>query len=104
MGLALDDFKKAIQINSNDAIAYYNRGLLYQNQKKWELALSNFNKAIQINPNYASAYNNRGLTYLRKVDKRKAITDLQQAAQLFQAQGDTKSYEMIQDLLKQLQG
>ncbi|MFM6878786.1 MAG: tetratricopeptide repeat protein, partial [Microcystis panniformis] len=42
---------------------YYNRGILYYNQQKYELALDDYNKAIELNPNHAGAYYNRGLLY-----------------------------------------
>ena len=54
--LALADYNKAIQINPEDAAAYYNRASLYSDQKKWDLALADYNKAIQINPEYTKAY------------------------------------------------
>ncbi|WP_043997703.1 tetratricopeptide repeat protein, partial [Microcystis aeruginosa] len=52
------------------AVWYYNRGILYYNQQKYDLALSDYNKAIEINPNYAEAYYNRGNLYsdLQKYD------------------------------------
>ncbi|MHC5917296.1 MAG: tetratricopeptide repeat protein, partial [Nostoc sp.] len=60
-------------------------------------------KAIAINPQDAEAYGNRGLLYLNKEDKQKAVQDLQQAAQLFQAQGNTAAYETVINILKDLQ-
>ena len=46
----------------------------------------------------------RGLVYLEKGDKQKAIEDLQQAAKLFQAQGNSAGYEQVMNTLKKLQG
>ncbi|NJO62094.1 MAG: serine protease [Richelia sp. RM2_1_2] len=93
---------KAIDLNPRAAF-YMNRGNIYYEQKKWELALADFNKAIDINPTFANAYNNRGVLYLEKGEKQKAIPDLQQAAQLFQAQGNTAGYDQAMNLLKSLQ-
>jgi tetratricopeptide (TPR) repeat protein len=61
-------YSKMIEINPNNAKAYYNRGLLYKHLEKYELALADYNKTIEINPNLAEAYCNRGLLYrhLRK--------------------------------------
>ena len=100
--LALADYNKAIAINPDFAQPYSNRGVLYVNLKKWELALADWNKAIAINPDFAQAYINRGLLYYQIGDKQKAIENLQRAAQLFLAQGDTASYEQIMNLLKGL--
>ncbi|MHC5937082.1 tetratricopeptide repeat protein [Nostoc sp.] len=100
--LALADYNKFIAINPQDADAYNNRGNVYSHQKKWELALADYTKAIAINPQLAEAYANRGVLYLNKEDKQKAVPDLQQAAQLFQAQGNTAAYETAINILKDL--
>ena len=101
--LALTDFNKTIAINPQYALAYTNRGNLYSQQKKWDLALADFNKAIAINPQLPLAYGNRGFVYANMGNKQKAIQDFQQAAQLFQAQGNTAGYELTINVLKELQ-
>ncbi|BAZ29590.1 tetratricopeptide repeat protein [Cylindrospermum sp. NIES-4074] len=100
--LALADYTKAIEINPEDATAYNFRGNFYQKQKKWDLALADYNKAIEIDPEDATAYIGRGWFYYIRGDKQKAIQNLQQAAQLFLAQGDTANYELISNLLKNI--
>ncbi|MEH1931676.1 tetratricopeptide repeat protein [Nostoc sp.] len=101
--LALADFTKAIAINPEDAEAYVHRGDIYSDQKKWELALADYNKAIAINPQYALAYLSRGMVYLNNGEPQKAVPDLQQAAQIFQAEGNTDAYERVINILKELQ-
>jgi tetratricopeptide (TPR) repeat protein/S1-C subfamily serine protease len=101
--VALVDYNQAITIDSQSAEAYFYRGRIYYEQKKWDVALADFSKAININPQSAQAYGMRGVVYTIKGDKPKAIQDLQQAAQLFQAQGNTAGYEVVINLLKQLQ-
>nr|WP_300004904.1 tetratricopeptide repeat protein [Anabaena sp. AL09] len=91
-----------IKINPNDANAYNNRGLVRYKLGDKPGAIDDFNLAIKINPNDANAYGNRGLVYYQLGDKQKAIENLQRAAQLFLAQGDTASYEQIMNLLKRL--
>ncbi|MDB9386653.1 tetratricopeptide repeat protein, partial [Microcystis aeruginosa] len=51
------------QGNNQDAIGYYNRGVGYIQQEKYDLALAEFTKAIELDPNYTEAYNNRGFLY-----------------------------------------
>ena len=53
---------KAIKINSNNALAYYDQGTIFHQLEKFEFALKSFNKSIQINPNYSRAFYNRGNT------------------------------------------
>ncbi|MHC5855278.1 MAG: tetratricopeptide repeat protein, partial [Nostoc sp.] len=62
-----------------------------------------FNQALQINPNLADAYGNRGLAEYALGDRKNAINDLEQAASLFQRQGDTLRYKQTQALLEQIQ-
>jgi tetratricopeptide (TPR) repeat protein len=50
LDLALADWKKAIVLNPNFALAYYNRGLVYKDHGKLDLALVDYNKAIALNP------------------------------------------------------
>ena len=72
---------KAIDIAPRAAF-YNNRGILYAEQKKWDLALADFNKAIQINPNHASAYNNRGIFYNEQKKWDLALADFNKAIQI----------------------
>ena len=67
-------------MNSNDSDAYFNRGIAYYRQGKYELALIDFTKVIEISPQDAGAYSNRaycycklGRTELAKADEEKAI-------------------------------
>jgi tetratricopeptide (TPR) repeat protein len=99
---AIDDYNLAIKINPNYASAYNNRGLVRYKLGDKPGAIDDYNLAIKINPNLAQAYGNRGLVYYQLGDKQKAIENLQRAAQLFLAQGDTASYEQIMNLLKRL--
>ncbi len=66
-------------------------------------AYADFNLALKINPNLADAYGNRGLAEYALGDRKSAITDLQQAASLFQQEGDTQRYQQTQTLLQQIQ-
>jgi tetratricopeptide (TPR) repeat protein len=67
-----------------------------------EIPINDYNPAIKFNPNLAQAYGNRAYIYYQLGDKQKAREDLQQAAQLFMAQGNTALYEKAMALLKGL--
>src|SRR5689334_1148404 len=66
----------------NQAIAYYNRGIGYQNRKDYELALKDYDQALRLRPNYSSAFNNRGNVFqsLRKYER--AVQDYDQATRI----------------------
>ena len=75
------------------------RGLVYFQQKQWDLALADYNKALEINPNQAEAYMGQGLLYFSTEQLPKAITNAEKAAKLYSQQGDTMSYQKAQQLL-----
>ena len=60
---ALDDYSIAIKIDPEFAIAYYNRGVIYNYREEMSKALDDFTTAIKINPKLTIAYKSRGFTY-----------------------------------------
>ncbi len=98
----LAEFDREIQLNPNDADAYYNRGnLKYTKLKDPQGALADFDRAIQLNPNLAYAYNNRGILKKDKLnDTQGALADLNQAARLYQQQGNNQNYHRTVNLLR----
>jgi len=60
---AINDFTSAININSNEYIPYYNRGLSYMMLGNYQRAIEDYTKALQLNPNSADIYINRGISY-----------------------------------------
>ncbi|MBV6621953.1 MAG: tetratricopeptide repeat protein [Rivularia sp. (in: Bacteria)] len=64
------------------ALFYDSRGILYRNQKKWDLALADYNQAININPEDASVYINRGNLYKDKKKWDLALADYNKAIQI----------------------
>ncbi len=76
--LALADFNRVIELNSEDSDAYYNRGLTNKNQKNYDAAIRDYSRAIKLNPRYVDAYNNRGNVYGHKGDYKAAIIDFNQ--------------------------
>ena len=50
-----DEYKKEIEINPYYDNAYYNLGLLYWQEKRYDEAISNWKKTLEINPNYPVA-------------------------------------------------
>jgi tetratricopeptide (TPR) repeat protein len=73
---------EAIEDSSNDAVAYFNRGVAYYFKRQYDRAIENYNKAIQLNPNLAEAYVTRGVAYKHKGQLDKARSDFQTACNM----------------------
>ncbi len=56
-------FQRAIESDSNDAIAYNHLGIIKRLQGQFDSARQTYQKAIQIDNKYASAYLNLGILY-----------------------------------------
>jgi tetratricopeptide (TPR) repeat protein len=92
-----------LRINPNDALAYYDRGIVRVRLGEFQGAIADYSEALRINPNSAAAYQNRGVARRESGDKPGAIQDFQKAADLFQQQGDKDSYEKAINILRRLQ-
>jgi Flp pilus assembly protein TadD len=56
-------FSHAIAVTQNNALAYYNLGVAYQNVGRHQDAIEAYQQAIRIKPDYAEAHCNLGGTY-----------------------------------------
>ena len=58
---AIAAYDRVLQLKSDDARAYNNRGIAKNSLGRHEAAIADYNQAIQLKPDYAKAYFNRGL-------------------------------------------
>lgn len=100
----LEDCQQALHIDPQFASAYYYLGRVRYRLGYSQSALDAYSQAISFAPDYALAYYYRGLAHHDLKEYHPAITDWQQAAQLFEQQGDTNSYRLVQDTLNKLGG
>ncbi len=75
-------WSKAIELNSNDAKLYINRGGWYNPLGEYDKAIADCNRAIELNPKLAGAYLFRGLAYENKDQYDKAISDYTKAIEI----------------------
>jgi len=61
-------YEKAISLDPNLALPWYNKGVVFYDQKKYSDAITCYDKAIAINPNYAKAWWNKGIV-LQKLNR-----------------------------------
>ncbi|NJM87174.1 MAG: tetratricopeptide repeat protein [Hydrococcus sp. RU_2_2] len=101
--IALENFDRALQINPRHAGALYNRARTYVNLGDAAKAIQDFDRLIETVPTHATAYLYRGQCYTELSDRAKAIEDCQQAAALYQQQGQDANYEKAIAYLHQLQ-
>ena len=89
-----DDLNRALELNSECAYLYYDRGNVFAKRGDLEKAIADFDKAIAIDPNLAEAYYNRGLAHLKQKQNEQAVKDLSKAGELglYKAYGIIKKY------------
>jgi len=64
------------------AVAFYNRGAAYADNKDYDRAIADNDQAIRLDPSSAIAFYNRGVAYADKKDYDRAIADYDQAIRL----------------------
>lgn len=80
---AIKFLDEAIQLNPDNALAYYGRGTVYgEDLKKYGLAIQDYDKAIQLNPIFVEAYAFRSIAYAASGKFKQAIIDADKAIQL----------------------
>ena len=79
---ALQCLDRALKLPGDDANAYSDRGVVYQNLHRYEEALNDFNRAMALKPNFADAYNNRSNLYIATGRFQLAVEDCDHAIEL----------------------
>ena len=75
-------FSEAIELNSENALAWHNRGWAYIEEKKYKEALADFDKASELNPNSELPYFGRGWTYTQQKKYELAIKEYNKVIEL----------------------
>jgi tetratricopeptide (TPR) repeat protein len=80
--LAQQVYRRAYDMNPNEAVSVFSIGTLFVRQQQWDSALVYYNKALAINPRFAPARLNKGLTlfYLQRL--REALPELEAYVEL----------------------
>jgi tetratricopeptide (TPR) repeat protein len=101
--LAISDFDRAIQFDTNNALAYYNRACACQRKGHYREAIHHFTLALQRDPHRAEAYISRGLIRHQLGYHQTALEDLRLGAECFCQQGQLVAYQQILKLIEQIQ-
>jgi tetratricopeptide (TPR) repeat protein len=78
---ALAEFNTALDLDPHNARTFYNRGLLYQAEKQYELAIADFTSANGLTPQQADPLLGRATCYLAIGKTKEAAADLDEAVQ-----------------------
>ncbi len=88
---AIENYVKALKLDPQNSLIYYNRGVALANLNRYEAAIADFTMAIKLNPSFVEAYKNRGLVQTQSNRHlEKAVADYDMAIQL--APKDPASY------------
>ena len=79
---ALAAYEQAICLDSNNAYAYINKGIILRNLNRYEEAFDAYEQATYLDPNNAAAYNNKGIVLLHLNDNEEALAAFEQAIRL----------------------
>ena len=76
---AIMDYERAIKLDPNDPVFYFDLGITYGKQGQYTKALIEYTKAIIVNPSYVAAYVNRGIIYSHFRNFKKALEEYSEA-------------------------
>jgi tetratricopeptide (TPR) repeat protein len=80
--LALLDYNKSIELDSNTMYAYYFRGTSYFSLENYDKAIDDYTKAIEIQPDFYLASYMRGMCFLSQKTYKSALFDFNKAIEL----------------------
>ena len=100
---AIADFSLAINQDTNNHRAFYNRACACHRMGDLLSAVRDFTAALQLDPNRAEAYVNRGIIHHELGLQQAALSDLKIASQRFHEQGNKVAYEQALALMERLQ-
>lgn len=78
----IEHYTQAIELNPDDAEAYFKRGNAYASKGEYNLAIQDYDKAIELAPDTLTAYYNRGNANVYKGEYDRAIQDYDKAIEL----------------------
>lgn len=80
--LAIEELKKAVQLNPSFAKAYNAMGVSYDNLRRYSQAIGCYQSALKLDPKLDYVYNNLGYSYLLNNELDEAIVAFEKAIEL----------------------
>jgi tetratricopeptide (TPR) repeat protein len=75
-------FRRALELEPDDAVTYSNYGITLAAQGKMDEAIHCFDRSIKIDPNFSAAYNNLGLALAGQHKYEQAVSSYRKAIEL----------------------
>jgi len=75
----IEDAKRSIEKNPDDAREHYRLGELYEKGSQWQEAVAAYSQAVQVKPDFAYAHYNLGWCYTRLANYEEALKAHQEA-------------------------
>ena len=97
---ALNFYDKILTIDPDNTDAYFNKGLVFANDKKYDDAIKCFEKVIELSPEYPYAYYSIAMAYELKDMPEKAI---EYYLLYIGVESDVKMLDSVKDKIKSLE-
>jgi arylsulfatase A-like enzyme/Flp pilus assembly protein TadD len=81
---ALNNYRKAVEINPKDAVAYNGLGAAYRQSGNMEKAVESWEKSLSFDPHYGLPLYNLGYTHMKMGNHKKALDYLTHYMELYQ--------------------
>jgi lipoprotein NlpI len=75
-------YGRSIELNKNDAVAFYNRGVARHRDNRLDEAFRDYDRALEIDSNYKAVYNNRGIINAIQGRTERALADFNKGIEM----------------------
>lgn len=99
---AMTYFKKALSLDPNNPVYYFQISQIYLTQQKAEEAFKYIKKAVAAKPNWADAHYQLAMIYAQKKDMNNMVKELEITLQNLDPKTNQKEYEAVKQTLDQI--
>ena len=99
---ALTYLKKAMELDPNNPVYYFQIGQILLSQKKTEKGFASIKKATELKPNWADAHYQLGILYANKNDMKNATRELEIALANMDSKTNQKEYDAVKQMLDKI--
>ena len=91
VGMAMENYSKALSVNKSNPNVFLYRGNLYYKQEQFDQAIKDFQRVLKLDPNNHLAQYNLGMCFFQQGEKRSACDAFHKACEL----GNTNACKMV---------